>query len=195
MAQSLRHDTLDRMVLAVDRVRDRLARAAEILETAQIEYAVVGGNAVAAWVSQVDIAAVRSTQDVELLLGRVDLESAKVALESQGFVYRHAASMDMFLDGPGAKARDALHIVFASEKVRPDELELSPDVSQIALLNQLRIVELEPLVRMKLTAFRDKDRVHLRDLLEVGLVDVHWLERLPAQLADRLKILLDSPEG
>jgi hypothetical protein len=74
-------------------------------------------------------------------------------------------------------------------------LELSPDVSQIARLNQLRIVELEPLVRMKLTAFRDKDRVHLRDLLEVGLVDVHWLERLPAQLADRLKILLDSPEG
>ena len=48
---------------------------------------------------------------------------------------------------------------------------------------------------MKLTAFRDKDRVHLRDLLEVGLVDVHWLERLPAQLADRLQILLDSPEG
>ncbi len=195
MALSLRHDTLDRMVLAVDRVRDRLARAAEILETAQIEYAVVGGNAVAAWVSQVDIAAVRNTQDVELLLRRVDLESAKVALESQGFVYLHAASMDMFLDGPGAKARDALHIVFASEKVRPDELELSPDVSQIARLNQLRIVELEPLVRMKLTAFRDKDRVHLRDLLEVGLVDVHWLERLPAQLAHRLKILLDSPEG
>jgi hypothetical protein len=183
------------MVLAVDRVRDRLARAAEILETAQVEYAVGGGNAVAAWVSLVDIAAVRNTQNVDLLLRRVDLESAKMALESQGFVYRHTASIDMFLDGPGAKARDALHVVFASEKVRPDELELSPDVSQIARLGQLRIVELEPLVRMKLTAFRDKDRVHLRDLLEVGLVVVHWLERLPAQLADRLQILLDSPEG
>ncbi len=76
MALSLRHDTLDRMVLAVDRVRDRLARAAEILETAQIEYAVVGGNAVAAWVSQVDIAAVWNSQEVDLLLRRVDLESA-----------------------------------------------------------------------------------------------------------------------
>ncbi len=96
MAQSLRHDTLDRMVLAVDRVRDRLARAAEILETAQVEYAVVGGNAVAAWVSLVDIAAVRNTQNVDLLLRRVDLESAKMALESQGFVYRHRASIDMF---------------------------------------------------------------------------------------------------
>ena len=64
------------MVLAVDRVRDRLARAAEILETAQIEYAVVGGNAVAAWVSQVDIAAVWNSQEVDLLLRRVDLESA-----------------------------------------------------------------------------------------------------------------------
>lgn len=30
---------------------------------------------------------------------------------------------------------------------------------------------LEALVRMKLTYFRDKDRVHLRDMLRVGLID------------------------
>ena len=28
--------------------------------------------------------------------------------------------IEMFLDGPGAKARDAVHVVFAGEKVRPE---------------------------------------------------------------------------
>ncbi len=47
------------MVNAVERVRDRMLRAAAALEKAKIPYAVVGGNAVAAWVSRVDEAAVR----------------------------------------------------------------------------------------------------------------------------------------
>ena len=48
---------------------------------------------------------------------------------------------------------------------------------------------------MKLTSFRDKDRTHIRDMIEVGLVDESWLPRLPAPLSDRLKDLLDNPEG
>jgi hypothetical protein len=48
---------------------------------------------------------------------------------------------------------------------------------------------------MKLTAFRDKDRTHLRDLIEVGLVDGTWLERVPSELGARLQILFDTPEG
>ena len=48
---------------------------------------------------------------------------------------------------------------------------------------------------MKLTSWRDKDRTHLRDLIQVGLVDVTWPERLPAPLADRLQQLLDNPAG
>jgi hypothetical protein len=50
-------------------------------------------------------------------------------------------------------------------------------------------------VRMKLTSFRDKDRVHLRDLMEVGLVDESWRERVPEALRTRLQELLDNPEG
>src|SRR5687768_1919424 len=53
----------ERMVTAVEKVRDRLRRATQALEQAQIPYAVAGGNAVAAWVSEVDEAAVRNTQD------------------------------------------------------------------------------------------------------------------------------------
>ena len=58
-----------------------------------------------------------------------------------------------------------------------------------------RLVSLDALVRMKLTAFRDKDRTHLRDLIEVGLVDATWVPRLPSELAMRLQKLLDTPEG
>src|SRR5437667_2643829 len=112
----------ERMIRAVEKVRERLLRATSVLDQAGIPYAVVGGNAVAAWVSRIDEAAVRNTQDVDILLRRSDLARAKEAMAPAGFVFRHSASIDMFLDGPGSKARDAVHIVFAAEKVRPNDL-------------------------------------------------------------------------
>jgi ethanolamine ammonia-lyase small subunit len=116
--------SLERMQRAVEKVRDRLLRAAKAMEAANIPYAVVGGNAVAAWVARVDEAAVRNTQDVDIMLRREDLEAAKAAMAQVGFVYRHVKNIDLFLDGPHAKARDAVHIVFAGEKVRSDYLLL-----------------------------------------------------------------------
>ncbi len=158
-------------------------------------YAVTEGNAVAAWVSRVDEAAVRNTQDVDILLRRSDLPAAIAAMAKAGFMHRHAKSLDMFLEGPDAKARDAVHIVFASEKVKADSLAPAPDVTESEATETFRLVTLDALVRMKLTAFRDKDRTHLRDLIEVGLVDANWIGRLPSELAARLQNLLDNPEG
>src|SRR5438552_5275001 len=183
-----------RMSNAVEKVRERLLRAARALEQAKVPYAVVGGNAVAAWVSRVDEAAVRNTQDVDILLRRKNLDAAREALEQAGFVYRHAAGMDMFLDGPNAKARDAVHIIFAAEKVRPQYAVSAPDVSEAEQTETFRLLSLDALVRMKLTSFRDKDRMHLRDLIGVELVDASWLKRLPASLQPRLQELLDNPE-
>src|SRR5271154_5536805 len=132
-----------RMIRAVEKVKERLLRAAAALEKAGVPYAVVGGNAVAAWVSRVDEAAVRNTQDVDILLRRSDLEAATAALAKAGFVYRHVSGIDMFLDGPQAKARDAVHIVLAGEKVRPQYLEAAPDVSEAEDAPLFRIVTLE----------------------------------------------------
>jgi len=185
----------ERMIRAVEKVRERLRRAVAALEAAGVPYALAGGNAVAAWVSRVDEAAVRNTQDVDILLRRDDLALARAALAKAGFIYRHAKGIDMFLDGPTAKARDSVHIVFAAEKVKPDSLLPAPDVTDSEATETFRLVSLDALVRMKLTAFRDKDRTHLRDLIEVGLVDSAWLGRLPSELAIRLKNLLDTPEG
>src|SRR5205085_7929297 len=134
-----------------------------------------------------DDAAVRNTQDVDILLRRSDLTLAKEALAKAGFVYRHAKGLDMFLDGPDAKARDSVHIVFAAERVKPESLEPAPDVSESEAAGTFRLVSLEALVRMKLTAFRDKDRTHLRDLIEVGLVDAAWVSRMPGTLGERLQ--------
>src|SRR5262245_48982330 len=143
----------ERMIRAVEKVRERLLRATAALEKAGIPYAVVGGNAVAAWVSRVDESAVRNTQDVDLLLRRADLDAAKAALAPVGFIYRHAAGIDLFLDGPKAKARDAVHVVFASEKVRQQYTTPAPEVSESEATPDFRVLTLDALVRMKLTSF------------------------------------------
>jgi len=187
--------SLERIVSAVEKVRQRLLRAAAALRAADVPYAVAGGNAVALWVSRVDEAAVRNTRDVDVLVRREDFGAAQTALESAGFVHRRVAGIEVFLDGPAAKPRDAVHIVFANEKVRPQEPLPNPDVSESEDAGLFRVIALDALVRIKLTAFRDKDRTHLRDLMDVGLVDAQWLDRLPTVLADRLRQLLENPEG
>lgn len=187
--------SLDRTEAAAAKVRARLLRAAHALERGNIPYAVAGGNAVAAWVARADEAAVRNTQDVDILLRRADLPGARVALEGVGFVFRRVAGMDVFLDGPDAKARDAVHVVFAGEMVRSHEALPNPDVAQSEAAGDFQILTLEALVQIKLTAFRDKDRVHLRDLLDVGLIDETWEVRYPPVLAERLQLLIDTPDG
>jgi hypothetical protein len=185
----------ERVAIAVEKVRERLRRATAALDGAEVPYAVIGRNAVAEWVGRVDPAAVRTTQDVDILIRRGDLDAAKTALEAVGFVYRHAASIDMFLDGPGAKARDAVHVHFAGEKVRPDYAMPTPSVDESEAGGTFRVISLEALVRMKPTSNRDKDRTHLRDFLEVGLIDETWPARFPPELAARLQHLLDTPDG
>ena len=190
------------MSKGIEKVRDRLLRATAALEAAGIPYAVVGGNAVAAWVSRVDDSVVRNTRDVDLLVRREDMVAIVRALEAAGFVHRSVSilggegRMEMLLDGPRAKARDAVHLIFAGEKINPDALEASPGVDEIdEKTTEFRLLNLEPLVIMKLTAFRDKDRVHLRDMIEIGQLDESWLDSVPESLRGRLQELLDNPDG
>lgn len=195
MAQSLGPFSLERMVRAVERVRERLLLATAALENASIPYAVCGGNAVAVWVTRVDESAVRNTRGVDILIRRSDLDAVKAALSAAGFDNKHTADLDLFLDSPSARPRDAVHIIFAGEKVRPEELLPNPDVTESVPSEQFRVLDLEALVRIKLTAYRDKDRTHLRDLLDVGLIDGSWCGRYPAELAARLRALVDTPAG
>ena len=68
----------------------------------------------------------------------------------------------------------------------------NPSVSSSVQIDGFWVLDLLPLVQTKLTAFRIIDRVHLRDLLDVGLIDHTWTARYPPQLAERLQSLVDD---
>jgi hypothetical protein len=187
--------TWARMIEAVQAVRERALRATAALEQAGIPYAMAGGNAVAAWVSTVDRAAVRNTQDVDILVRRSDYPAVKAALEGAGFMEANVMDVACFIDGPDASPRDAVHLLFAGEKVRESYPVPTADVTERVVGEDYSVVSLEALVRMKLNSFRDKDRTHLRDLIELGLLDVTWLPRLIPDHAARLQQLLDTPGG
>lgn len=185
----------ERIERAVEKVKDRLHRVTRALNSAHIPYAVIGGNAVQHWVAQVDESVVRNTRDVDIILNESDLDRAIVALEAEGFIYRRSAGVTKFLDGPDAKARDAVHVVFAGKKVYEEYPVPVPEIDQYELIDDVRTLPFDRLVTMKLTSFHDNDRVHLRDMISVGLIDRTWLDRLNPVLSSRLEELLNNPDG
>jgi hypothetical protein len=189
---ALKDFSWERMIAAVEDVRERARRATAALQKAGISHVVVGGNAVAAWVARVDKEAVRNTKDVDLLIRRADLANTIEALKAVGFVHQYVNGIDLFLDGPQGSVRSAIHVVFAQEKVRHDDPAVNPDVTECEAGPEFPVPTLEALVRMKLTAFRLKDKVHLQDLLEVGLIDREWAARLQTELQARLIELIES---
>lgn len=191
-AVRLKNFSWERMIAAVDAVRERACRAAAALNRARIQHVVIGGNAVAAWVVRVDVEAVRNTKDVDLLIRRRDFQRVVDVLQSVGFVHQNTAGVDLFLDGPEGSVRSAIHVVFAGEKVRPEYLLPAPDVTESEAGPDFSVPTLHALVQMKLTSFRLRDKVHLLDLLEVGLIDEAWCDRFPAPLGARLRELIQS---
>jgi hypothetical protein len=182
-------------LMAAEKVKERLRRATRALDAAGVRYAVAGGNAVAEWVGRVDEEAVRNTRDVDLLIRRDDLPAARAALEAAGFFYHHVLGVDTFIDGPQGKPSGGVHILFAGEKLRRSDDHALPDLDESERAAEFQVATLEALVRMKLTAWRDKDRTHLRDLIDVGLLNSTWPARLPPPLGGRLQQLLDDPNG
>ena len=184
-----------RMERAVERVNERLRKTVSVLEQAEVPYAVIGGHAVRAWVAQADIAAVRTTQDVDILVRPDDFEALRQAMEGAGFFYRQTAGLDMFVEHPEASARDAVHVTLVGQMIRPDDFEPNPDIEPSETADGFRTLPLEALVRMKLNSYRRKDQVHLLDMISVGLIDGSWPHRFPDKLGGRLQRLLDDPDG
>lgn len=180
--------------MAIEKVRARLLKITSVLNSAGVSYAIIGGNAVAEWVGRVDEGAVRFTKDVDVLLRRVDMPQAIQAAQQAGFHYVEIFGVPMFLDSPEALPSSAVHIIYAEERVRVDDLAAAPQVSDAEQAECFSVLSLEKLVQMKLTSYRRKDQVHLLDMLGVGLIDASWPPRFPAELAARLQTLIDNPE-
>lgn len=185
----------ERALMAAEKVKERLRRATRALEGAAVPYAVAGGNAVAEWVGRIDEDAVRNTRDVDILIRRPDFPVARACLEAVGFIYHEILDIDTFIDGPQGKPSGGIHLLYAGEKVRRDDEYNLPQIEESERAREFQVVNLEALALMKLTSYRLKDRVHLLDMIGVGLLDATWPARFPAPLGDRLQQLLDDPNG
>jgi hypothetical protein len=192
---TLADDTMERMWRAVQQVEERLHRSVGALEAHGVPYAVIGGNAVAAWVAQVDEGAIRNTRDVDILIRRADLPACKMALEKAGFVYEFVNGVELFLDGQDGKPSQGIHLLFTDEKVKPNDSVPVPNLDESERGARFQVLSLVALVRMKLVAHRDKDKTHIRDLIGVGLIDSTWPEKYSSPLSERLQAILDTPDG
>ena len=107
----------------------------------------------------------------------------------------HAFGPDWMCSSTARPARPVkwVNVIFANEKVRPAEPEANPDVVPSESMGTFTAPALASLVQVKLTAFRDKDRTHLRDRIDVGLIDATWPGRFVPELGRRLHELLDTP--
>jgi len=114
-------------------------------------------------------------------------------MTAAGFHPRQTAALDMFVEHPDASARDAVRVLLCGRVERTGEP--NPDIEPAAKPGNFRTVELETLVRMKLNEFRRKHQVHLLDMISLGMIDHSWLSRYPETLSQRLKTLLDDPDG
>ncbi|MBI3694114.1 MAG: hypothetical protein HY238_04650 [Acidobacteria bacterium] len=179
----------------VEQLFEVLTRLAKAFAEAGLEYRVVGGVAVFLHVEELDPLAARLTRDIDIAVDRRDLDRITAAVRLFGFEYRHAAGVDMLVDAAQPHARSAAHLVFVREKVRPDYLEPRPDYLEpvpefsppVRAKEGLLLAPVADLVRMKLTSYRLKDRVHLKDLDAVGLITPEMEAQLPEPLRERLR--------
>jgi hypothetical protein len=173
---------------AAEQIVDVAKRFSTVVEQAGIPCRVIGGLAVFVHIDQVDPIAARLTRDVDVSFDRKDLDAVRSAVEEHGFTYRHVAGVDTFLMGASPKARSGVHVVFAGEKVRPNDPEPVPSSEPVRCGKGFLVAPVSDLVRMKLTSFRLKDKVHIQDLDGVGLItpeiEASLSEPLRGRLAD-----------
>jgi hypothetical protein len=157
---------------------------------------VIGGLAVAEWVGQLDPDAARATRDVDISVRRSDLPRIRTVLEQAGYRYKETLGVKMLVEPGEQKARHAIHLIFADEKVRAEYLHAAPSIpgNPPRPTGEFAVIAPASLVRMKLTSFRLKDKVHLQDMLGVGLITPEVEATLPADLMARLQELKDNPE-
>lgn len=190
------HSPFHRYVMAVQRVEDRLKRVTAALNAAEVRYAVIGGNAVAVWVATKDPSATRSTVDVDLLVNQADLEAVTRVFSGLGFGRHDLRRLILFTDPDEPSRRSGVHLVWAGQKVLPSYAHPTPTLDEAVYDAQqgFWVVDLVPLLRMKLTSFRDIDRAHVNDMLSVELIDDRVRAALPPDLLKRLRTIEAAAE-
>ena len=160
---------------------DLARRVHAALTEADVEYRIVGGVAVFLHINARDPLAARLTPDVDVAIDREDLETVAAIAGKHGFRY---ADCGWTAEQP----RSAVHFLFIGEKARPHHLEPVPGFTKPTVTKEgILLAPVADLVRMKLTSFRLKDKVHIIDLDSVGLITPEIEQALPEALRARLE--------
>ena len=160
------------------------------LEKADIRHELVGGLAVFLHVENADSTHSSLTRDIDLMIRRADLRRVIAVAEEHGFRFRHSSGVDMLLYGETSSARNAIHLLFSGEKVKETQAEAHPDIRPVraGLHGQdFLVIPVGDLVRMKLSSWRDKDRVHVRGMDAAGLITGDVELELSEELRSRLR--------
>jgi len=167
-----------------------LHKIAQALSEDGIPYELIGGLAVLVHVEEADPEHTTLTRDVDLMIRREDLEKVKEAAARHGFRFRHTAAVDMLLYGDTDRARNAVHLVFSGEMVRPNQAVPNPPIApEMKRIHggEVMVIPVADLVRMKLSSFRLKDQVHVKSMDAARLITPEVEANLPAELATRLQ--------
>lgn len=170
-------------------------RIADALTEENVPYELVGGLAVLIYLEAADPSQSTLTRDVDVMIDRPQIGQVRRLAEQRGFHFRHSAGLDMLIAGTPEMARNAVHLVFSGEKVREGQAAPNPPIRPEKRLLQGReiaVIALEDLIRMKLSAYRDKDRVHVRALDAAGLISAQIERSLASELQARLRHIRET---
>ena len=184
---------LERIAEAVRRVRQGLEQSTSALTAERVPFALIGAQAVSAWIRNKDESLERTTPNTDLLIQRDDLERASQVLIDHGFI-RSGDTGRIFLTRSTQKERSAVRLWFADERVRAANIYPHPMVSDVVTLEGMPVLALEPLVQIKLDAWRLVDKVQLHDLATAKLIDRSWGERFCPVLVARLHEFFETTE-
>jgi hypothetical protein len=160
-----------------------------------VAHELIGGLAVLVHVEAADPEHSVLTRDVDLMIRRADLARVQEIAARHGFRFRHSAGLDRLLYGEGDRARNAVHLLFSGEKVRANQAAPNPEIRperKSVLGEDVFVIPVADLARMKLSAFRDKDRVHIRSMDAAGLITPRIEEALGPELRARLQHVRDT---
>jgi len=147
----------------------------------------IGGLAVLVHVEEADPEHSTLTRDVDLMIRCVDLERVC------GIAARNR--LHPLVQGEPGSASNVVHLLFSGEKVRPNQATPNPPIqpeTKSILGVDVFIIPVPDLVRMKLSAYRDKDRVHIRSLDAAGLITAEVENALPEELQARLQHIRET---
>ena len=180
-------------VLFEERVFELIGTLQELsvpLEQAGVPHELVGGLAVFLHVENADSTHSSLTRDIDIMIRRDDLARVVRIAEDYGFRFRHSMGEDMLLFGDTNSTRNAVRLLYAGEKVKATQLESHPHINpvRVGLHGQdFWVIPVLGLVRMKLSSYRDKDRVHVRSMDAAGLITRDIEDGLGEELMARLR--------